>query len=82
MDRNLVMTAHMRRCLEEGDSSKGRKPVKAQDLVRVYETTLSNLNEQPALAGLEEDLEFRSAIEASVSKGFMSFVQIGLFQSN
>jgi len=42
------------------------KPAKPQDLVRLYETIISNLSELPTLAGLEEDLEFKQNIEAKV----------------
>ena len=43
-----------------------QKPVKPNDLVRLYETIIQNLNELPQLAGLEEDVEFAQEIEAKV----------------
>ena len=49
------MIEQMRGILE-GKILEGKKPVKPQDLVRLYETIIQNLNDQPTLAGLEEDL--------------------------
>ena len=40
--------------------------MKPQDLVRLFETIIQNLSEQPALAGLEEDLEFKHSVEATI----------------
>ena len=65
IERNLVMIAQMRGILE-GTIPEGKKPVKPQDLVRLYETIIQNFNDQPALAGLEEDLDFKHEIEAKV----------------
>ena len=59
------MIAQMRGILE-GKIPEGKKPVKPQDLVRLYETIIQNFNDQPALAGLEEDLDFKHEIEAKV----------------
>ena len=46
---------------------KGKKPVKPQDLVRLFENVIQNLNDVKNLAGLDEDLEFHHEIEAKVS---------------
>ena len=59
------MIEQMRGILE-GKIPEGKKPVKPQDLVRLYETIIQNFNDQPALAGLEEDLDFKHEIEAKV----------------
>jgi len=48
-------------------SKKDSKPAKPQDLVRLYETIISNLSELPTLAGLEDDLEFKQLVEAKVT---------------
>ena len=45
---------------------KGKKPIKPQDLVRLYETVIQNYNEIPQLAGLEEDLRLKQEMEANV----------------
>ena len=67
VERSLSMIANMSEALEAGTAVGGdakKKPVRAQDLVRLYETVMQNLNEMPQLAGLEEDLAFRQEIEA------------------
>lgn len=43
-----------------------KKPVRPQDLVRLYEAVIQNLTDLPQLAGLEEDLAFRRETEAKV----------------
>ena len=45
---------------------KGKKPIKPQDLVRLYDTVIQNYNEMPQLAGLEDDLELKQEMEAKV----------------
>ena len=50
----------------EKEQEKTKKPVKAQDLVRLYESVIQNLNEMPQMAGLEDDLAFRQQIEVKV----------------
>ena len=67
VERSLSMIANMTEALEAGTAVGGdskKKPVRAQDLVRLYETVMQNQNEMPQLAGLEEDLAFRQEIEA------------------
>jgi len=67
VERSLSMITNMTEALEAGTAVGGdtkKKPVRAQDLVRLYETVMQNLNEMPQLAGLEEDLAFRQEIEA------------------
>ena len=67
VERSLAMIANMTEALEAGTAVGGdpkKKPVRAQDLVRLYETVMQNLNEMPQLAGLEEDLAFRQEVEA------------------
>ncbi len=63
VDRSLSMIANMSDALDK-KATANKKPVKAQDLVRLYEAVLQNLNEMPQLAGLEEDLAFRQEVEA------------------
>ena len=66
VERNMVMLKGMKVALDKGSVEANKKPIKAQDLVRVYETIIQNLNELPQLAGLEEDLEFKHEVEAKV----------------
>lgn len=68
IDRNLVVINEMRRVLSgEIVIEKGRKPVKPQDLVRLFENIIQNLSDMKGLAGLDEDLEFHHEVEAKVS---------------
>jgi hypothetical protein len=61
------MIEEMRKIVNgEKELEKGKKPVKPQDLVRLYETVIQNMTELPQLSGLEEDLAFRQEIEAKV----------------
>ena len=50
----------------EKEVEKGKKPIKPQDLVRLYDTVIQNYNEMPQLAGLEDDLELKQEMEAKV----------------
>ena len=50
----------------EKNVEKGKKPIKPQDLVRLYDTVIQNYNEMPQLAGLEDDLELKQEMEAKV----------------
>ena len=57
------MIDHMSKILDgeiSGESLK--KPVKPQDLVRLYETIIQNLTDMPQLAGLDEDLGFKHEV--------------------
>jgi len=68
IDRNLVMINGMKQVLSGAVVvEKGKKPVKPQDLVRLFENIIQNLNDMKNLAGLDEDLEFHHEIEAKVS---------------
>lgn len=67
IERNLVMITAMKDVLEgKATLEDGKKPVRPQDLVRLYETVIQNLAEIPQLAGLEEDIEFRQKYEAQI----------------
>ena len=50
----------------EKQVEKGKKPIKPQDLVRLYDTVIQNYMDIPVLAGLEEDLALRQEMEAKV----------------
>jgi len=68
IDRNLVLINEMKRVLAgEITVEKGKKPVKPQDLVRLFENIIQNLSDMKGLAGLDEDLEFHHEVEAKVS---------------
>ncbi len=72
VDRNLEMVERAKEVLKKAEQGVGTpakgdgraKPVKPQDLVRLYEAIIANLSELPSLAGLEEDLAFAQETEA------------------
>lgn len=59
------MLTQMREALD-GRQPQTQKPVKPQDLIRLYETIIQHLTDMPLLAGLEEDLAFKHEVEAKV----------------
>jgi len=74
--RNAVLLATMRDQLDRGEKpSEGKKTVKAQDVVRMYENMIQSLAEIPSLAGLEEDEKLASDIETKITfyKAFRSY---------
>ena len=46
---------------------EGKKAPKLQDVVRLFDLIIQNLNEMPHLAGLEDDLQLRNDIEAQIT---------------
>ena len=57
----------MRDQLDRGEKpSEGKKTVKAQDVVRMYENMIQNLLEVPTLPGLEDDEELAASTKAKV----------------
>ena len=66
----------MRDQLDKGEKPvDGRKVVKAQDVVRMYENMIQSLGEMPGLAGLEEDDNLAALVEAEVTfyRAFRSY---------
>ena len=66
----------MRDQLDKGEKpAEGKKTVKAQDVVRMYENMIQSLAEIPSLAGLEEDEKLSSDIETKITfyKAFRSY---------
>ena len=66
----------MRDQLDRGEKpSEGKKTVKAQDVVRMYENMIQSLAEIPSLAGLEGDEKLSSDIETKITfyKAFRSY---------
>merc|ERR1712223_971815 len=67
IDRNYAMIEEMKSYINgEKELEKGKKPIKPQDLVRLYETVMQNYNDIPKLAGLEEGLALKQEMEAKV----------------
>lgn len=76
MARNTELLASMKVQLEgKVKPVEGRKVVKPQDVVRMYENMIQNLLEVPQLAGLEEDEELAATTKARVTalKAFRSY---------
>ena len=74
--RNSVLLATMRDQLDKGEKpSEGKKTVKAQDVVRMYENMIQSLAEIPSLAGLEEDEKLSFDINTKITfyKAFRSY---------
>jgi len=76
MARNSELLASMKAQLEgKAKTEEGKKTVKAQDIVRMYENMIQNLLEVPTLPGLEEDEELAASTKAKVTayKSFRSY---------
>ncbi|CAL1543670.1 unnamed protein product [Lymnaea stagnalis] len=75
IDRNLLMVENLKQNLPENNPEEGRKITKPQDLVRLYDIIIQNLNEIPNLHGIQDDATIASEIETSVLgyKAFRSF---------
>jgi len=76
MARNTELLASMKAQLEgKAKAEEGKKTVKAQDVVRMYENMIQNLLEVPTLPGLEDDEELAASTKAKVTayKAFRSY---------
>jgi len=76
LNRNTVLLQGMRDQLDKGEKpAEGKKTVKAQDIVRMYENMIQNLGEIPTLAGLEEDESLAASIKSKMTfyKAFRSY---------
>ena len=76
MARNSELLATMKAQLDgKAKVEEGKKIVKAQDVVRMYENMIQNLLEVPTLPGLEEDEDLAANTKAKVmSRSSMFFV--------
>ena len=69
MARNTELLASMKAQLEgKAKAEEGKKTVKAQDVVRMYENMIQNLLEVPTLPGLEDDEELAASTKAKVDR--------------
>lgn len=76
LSRNIALLDSMKAQVEGREKpSEGKKIVKAQDIVRMYENIIQNLGEVPLLAGLEEDEALAANTKAKVTffKAFRSY---------
>ena len=72
----------MREQLDRGEKpAEGKKTVKAQDIVRMYENMIQNLGEIPTLAGLEEDDSLANTNQSKITfyKSFRSYYIVQAF---
>ena len=81
MARNSELLATMKAQLDgKAKVEEGKKIVKAQDVVRMYENMIQNLLEVPTLPGLEEDEDLAANTKAKVmSRSFSYIVHILIF---
>jgi len=76
LNRNTVLLHTMREQLDRGEKpAEGKKTVKAQDIVRMYENMIQNMGEIPTLAGLEDDESLASSTQSKITfyKSFRSY---------
>lgn len=76
LSRNIAMIESMKAQIEGREKpTEGKKTVKAQDVVRMYENIIQNLGEVPLLAGLEEDEALAVNTQAKIIffKAFRSY---------
>jgi len=82
LSRNTVLLETMRAQLEGKEKLvDGKKVVKPQDLVRMYENIIQSLNEVTSLAGLEEDEALKQANQVKITfyRAFRSFYMAKAF---
>lgn len=65
--RNLIIVDNMRRLFQNKQKGADGRKVRLQDIVRLYELVVQNLQELPNLAGLEEDQEVRKSVNTQLS---------------
>jgi len=82
LSRNTVLLESMRSQLEGREKpADGKKIVKPQDVVRMYENIIQSLNELTGLAGLEEDDNLKQANQLKMTyyRAFRSFYMAKAF---
>ena len=82
LSRNTVLLETMRAQLEGKEKpADGKKVVKPQDVVRMYENIVQSLNEVTGLAGLEEDDNLKQANQLKITfyRAFRSFYMAKAF---
>jgi len=82
VNRNNVLLDTMKRQLEGKEKQEeGKKVVKPQDVVRMYENIIQSLHEVTSLAGLEDDEELAQANQLKITfyRAFKSFYMAKAF---
>merc|ERR1719342_1817731 len=85
LSRNRVLLQTMREQLDKGEKpSDGKKIVKAQDIVRMYENMIQSLGEITSLSGLEEDESLVASTKSKITfyKSFRSYYIAQAFIAN
>ncbi|VDI73750.1 signal recognition particle subunit SRP68 [Mytilus galloprovincialis] len=73
VDRNLLLIEKLKQYLPGKSIPEGHKITKPQDLVRLYDIIIQNLNEIPNLQGVETDLSEETAVKSTSYKAFRSY---------
>ncbi|CAC5402336.1 SRP68 [Mytilus coruscus] len=73
VDRNLLLIEKLKQYLPGKPIPDGHKITKPQDLVRLYDIIIQNLNEIPNLQGVETDLSEETAVKSTSYKAFRSY---------
>ncbi|XP_067860481.1 signal recognition particle subunit SRP68 [Heptranchias perlo] len=61
--RNVSMAEALQKQLSEPTQDEGKRVLRPQDLIRLYDIILQNLSELPQLSGLEDDKNFQMEVE-------------------
>jgi len=82
LSRNTVLIESMRAQLEGREKpADGKRIIKPQDLVRMYENIIQSLNEVTSMAGLEEDENLKKSNQVKITfyRAFRSFYMAKAF---
>lgn len=73
--RNVIMAEALQKQLNDPTQDDGKRVLRPQDLIRLYDIILQNLSELPQLSGLEDDKDFQAEVElkTSVYKAYRCF---------
>ncbi|XP_069785096.1 signal recognition particle subunit SRP68 [Narcine bancroftii] len=61
--RNVIMAEALQKQLNEPTQDEGKRVLRPQDLIRLYDIILQNLSELLQLSGLEDDKDFQAEVE-------------------
>ncbi|XP_014789465.1 signal recognition particle subunit SRP68 [Octopus bimaculoides] len=72
IERNLLLIENLKQYLPNKTIPDGKKVTKPQDLVRLYDIIIQNLNEIFNLAGIEDDMKLSNEVKTLI-QSFKSF---------
>ncbi|XP_048467098.1 signal recognition particle subunit SRP68 [Rhincodon typus] len=61
--RNVAMAEALQKQMSESVKDEGKRVLRPQDLIRLYDIILQNLSELPQLSGVEDDKTFQAEVE-------------------